>query len=242
MSFLDNLSASKNAEKSAARQYNYQRLLQAQAAALNYKYSIKSAQNLPGATRQGYESAGYNPMLAVQNGVSNASSFTSAGTAGSFDSAAAISSGVANAIDFSRLQNETLKAEADTDASYALADKTKAEKAEIIQRLPYVSQQSKANYMKTTMESAKLENDIHYQNEYLKYLKNSLQLQKELGQQGFANVRDVANITAAAQKYGSDVSAAALKYSSDVSANSAPFKFVANKLDKYMKSYFSWWK
>lgn len=207
--------------KAAKRQFEYQKQLQQQAADLNYNNSIKFAQNGYSATREGLEKGGYNPMLAVQNGASNASSFTSSGTAGSFDDMSPISSAVSNASDIANLHNNTIQAESVSDVNYANADKAKAEKAKIIEELPYVGKQAKVNYMKTAMESAKLENDIHYQNEYLNYLENLLKVQRELGQMGFANSKDVANIHASAQRYGSDIS-----------AKSTPFKYFADKIEK----------
>lgn len=192
--------------RAARRQFEYQKQLQAQAAQLNYDYSLKSAENMPSSTRKGLENANYNPMLAVQNGTGSSSQFTSAGSAGSFDNQAAISSAISNATDLANIRNQTLQAESSSDAYYAQADKAKMEKAEIVQRLPYVGPKAKADYIKTQMESAKLENDIHYQNEYLNYLQNSLKVQRELGVMGFANAKDVANINAAAARYGADVS------------------------------------
>lgn len=63
------------------RQYKYQRALQEQAAQLNYNYQLDSARNLPGAQRQGLESAGYNPLLALGN-FNATNGYTSAGSAG----------------------------------------------------------------------------------------------------------------------------------------------------------------
>lgn len=190
--------------RAARRQFEYQKKLQEQAAKLNYEYSLRSAENMPSSTRKGLENANYNPMLAVQNGTGSSSQFTSAGSAGSFDNQAAISSAISNATDLANLQNQTKLAESSSDAYYAQADKAKMEKAEIVQRLPYVGPKAKADYIKTQMESAKLENDIHYQNEYLNYLQNSLKVQRELGVMGFANAKDVANINASASRYGAD--------------------------------------
>ena len=93
---------------SSRKQYKYQSRLQAQAAKLNYDYGIKSLQNSPTAEREGLESAGYNPMLAVQNATSGANSgWTTTGQAQNVDYGQALS----NAFDFKRLQNETKTAE-----------------------------------------------------------------------------------------------------------------------------------
>ena len=69
-----------------------------------------------------------------------------------------------------------------------------------------------------------------------------IKLDRELGYMGFANARDIAHIHASASRYGAQQSAAATRYGADVSANSTPFKYGANKVDKYMKENFSWWK
>ena len=154
-------------------------------AALNYKYNKKWALEGAGYNRQGLEAAGYNPMLAVQNGTSGANAnFASANSSQDIDFSGDIASGIANAQSFQRLKNETDVASSQQDVNYANADKIKAEKATLVERLPFVSKQAKADYMKTEMESAKLENDIHYQNEYLNYLDNSLKLQQRLGEMG----------------------------------------------------------
>lgn len=204
---------------SSKKQYEYQRRLQEQAAALNYRYNSEWAKNGPTFTRQGYESAGYNPMLAVQNGTSSATSYTSSGQAQNVD----YNSGISNALEVYRLKNETQQSDAISDSNYATADKTKVEKAALLQKLPYVSKQAKAEYIKTSMESAKLENDIHYQNEYLNYLQNSLRVQKELGEMGFANSKDIAKIQAAAVRFSSQQSAAALRYGADSSSRATRY-------------------
>lgn len=218
---------------SSRKAFQRQQALQEQAARLNHEYSVKyneySLRNNPSLTREGLVKGGYNPMLAVQNGTSGtgASSFTSAGQAPQHDMSQAISQGMSNAMDFARVQNETKQAESQTDANYALADKTKMEKAKLVEELPYVGQKAKADYIKTQMESAKLENDIHYQNEQLKYLQNSLNLQRELGIMGFSNAKDIANIQASASKYGADVN-----------ATNSPVKFLTDKLGNPM---YDWW-
>lgn len=93
---------------SSKKQYKYQSALQAQAAALNYKYGLMSLENGPTSTRKGLVDAGYNPMLAVQNSTSGANSgWTTTGQAQNVDYGQAIS----NAFDFQRIKNETKTAE-----------------------------------------------------------------------------------------------------------------------------------
>lgn len=86
----------------------YQKELQEHAGATNYKYAEKSARNQPIWNRAGLESAGYNPMLAVQNATSGANSgWTSTGQANPVDLSGNVSTGIANSQSFQRLENET---------------------------------------------------------------------------------------------------------------------------------------
>lgn len=197
--------------KQQRRAYEYARLLQQQ----QYDLSLRGFKEAPSAQREGLTSAGYNPMLAlgnVGNGVSVAGgtpvNANSTDVSGFKD---AVSSAV-------QLKNQTDQTEASTDALYAQADKAKAEKASIVERLPYISKQAKADYMKTSMESAKLENDIHYQNEYLNYLENSLN-----------NAVRVANIYANAQKYGADRILKGTIYNADSQFSSSIFDAYSRK-------------
>ncbi len=201
--------ASNAASKSAqARAYEYAKKLQQH----QYNLTIKGYKEGPSAQRQGFTDAGYNPMLAVGNvgqGVNVAG-----GTPVSAN--ATDTSGIKEALTTAvQLKNQTNQSDALSDEAYANADKAKAEKAAIIKRLPYVSEQAKADYMKTTMEAAKLENDIHYQNEYLNYLDKSLEVQQRLGEMGFSNAKDVANINASASRYGAKTSYWASVYNAD---------------------------
>lgn len=172
-----------SANASSKKQFKYQSALQAQAAKLNYDYSLKSAQNMPSATREGLESGGYNPMLAVQNATSGAnSSWTSAGQSTAPDYNAGITQGVANAQSFQRLKNETNQAESASDANYATADKAKAEKAEISARLPFVSRRQKA-------EIANLEADAQLAEAQKHNLKERLELDRYINDSGLAVTR-----------------------------------------------------
>lgn len=100
------------ANASSKKQYKYQSRLQAQAAKLNYHYALKSAENMPSATRKGLEAGGYNPMLAVQNSTSGAnSSWTSSGQASAPD----YLSGLSNAFELQRVKNETAQTDSLVD-------------------------------------------------------------------------------------------------------------------------------
>lgn len=164
---------------SSRRQYKYQSKLQEQAAQLNYDYGIKSLQNSPSAQRQGLESAGYNPMLAVGNATSGANAgWTTTGQAASFDSSQGITSGFNNALSLQNTKNQTSQTESINDRNYAEADNLKTLSAINAAKLPYVSEREKKEIANVEAQSAKLENDIHYQNEMLNYYENSLKLQQ----------------------------------------------------------------
>lgn len=180
--------AMSNASSSKAqfRAFKYAKELQQH----QYDLALKGYTESPSAQREGLQNAGYNPMLALGN-VGNAPN-VAGGTpvnANSVDT-----SGVRDAIASSvQLNNQTKLTEAQEDESYSQADKNKAEKATILAKLPFVGKQAKADYQRTIMETNKLENDIHYQNEYINYLRESLN-----------NAIEVENIRAAASRYGAN--------------------------------------
>lgn len=224
--------------KQQRRAYEYARQLQQQ----QYDLSLRGFKEAPSAQREGLTSAGYNPMLALGNIGSGVS--VAGGTP--VNSNATDVSGIRESISTAvQLSNQTKQTEADADAAYANADKAKAEKAAIVQRLPYIGKQAKADYMKTTMESAELENRIHYQNEYLNYLENSLKLQERLGIMGFSNAREVAGINASALRYSADRSYNASTYATDTNAETMrgirtdrlPFGFGSTYYDKRYKDF-----
>lgn len=167
----------------AGLSFGQQKALQANQAKINYEYAEKEARNKPIWNRAGLESAGYNPMLAVQNATSGAnSSWTSAQSANAPDIAGGISSGIANAQSFQRLKNETQQAESASDANYANADKAKAEKAEISARLPFVSKRQRA-------EISKLEADAQLAEATKHNLKERLELDRYINDSGLATTR-----------------------------------------------------
>lgn len=224
-SFLSNASSGRQQK----RAFGYAKALQQQ----QYDLGIRGYKEAPSAQREGLTSAGYNPMLAlgnVGNGVSVAG-----GTPVSANSTdiSGIKESIQQAI---QLKNQTDQTEASTDQMYAEADKAKAEKAILVERLPYVSKQAKADYMKTTMESAKFENDIHYQNEYLNYLEKSLKVQQRLAEMGFANSRDIAKINAGATRYSADKAYNATTQSTSMNVKSKPFGFGSWYLGKMIDS------
>lgn len=167
----------------AGLSYKQQKALQANQAKLNYEYAEKSSLNQPTWNRAGLESAGYNPMLAVQNSTSGAnSSWTSAQSSNPPDISGGITQGIANAQSFQRLKNETQQSESVSDANYANADKLKAEKAEISARLPFVPKFERARIAKLEADSQLLEATKHN-------LKERLELDKYINDSGLATTR-----------------------------------------------------
>lgn len=196
---VNNAISYSQSKKSQKRSYYYARALQQQ----QYDLGIRGYKEAPSAQREGYETAGLNPMLLSNQ--SNSGVSVSGGTpvgANPVDSPNLVS----NALDYQTIANQTAQTEATTDAAYADADLKKAQKASELERLPYVSKREKAEYQKTAMETAKLENDIHYQNEYVNYLNASL-----------SNAREIAELQAAASRYGADKGFQGSVYNADSS-------------------------
>lgn len=197
---------------STKKQYEYQRRLQAQAAQLNYNYNRQWAQNSPTFTREGLEAGGYNPMLAVQNGTSNATSWTSPGQSQSVNYGDSIQAGFSNVLDFQKLRNETAQ-------SQAVAQNLNADTAGKLETNKYIPDRQKA-------EISNLNAQTSHFNAMIDNMKARIQLDRELGYAGFSNAKDVAHIQSNAIKYGADVS-----------ANSTPFKYASTKIDKYGRKY-----
>lgn len=167
------------------QQYKYQRALQEQAAQLNYDYGQKSLLNSPGSTRKGLESAGYNPMLAVQNATSGADAgWTSSGSATGSQYGNIGTDLISNAQSFQRLQNETKTAQAQQDQAYAEADKSKVEKQSLLQKLPFVSQREKAEIGNIEKDSLLKESQIHNIDETTRFIEKRYELEKMLGEMG----------------------------------------------------------
>lgn len=207
---------------SAKQQFKNQSALQAQAAKLNYQYAEKTARNSPIWNRAGLESAGYNPMLAVQNSTSGAnSSWTNSGNATSPDYAGAISQGVANAQSFQRLNNETNQSESISDANYAAADKAKAEKAEISARLPFIPKQQRALI-------AKLESDAQLAEAQKHNLKERLELDRYINDSGLATTRRGQDLMYNASTYATNTQAETQR---GIRTDKLPFGFASTYYD-----------
>lgn len=105
------------------RQYHWQRDLMNLQNELQKDYATWNLQNSASLTRQGLESAGYNPILAVSNGLSNASGSIGLGSASTGTAQAGdLASGITNAYQAFKLAREKNTAEVNaTNASASLA-------------------------------------------------------------------------------------------------------------------------
>ena len=177
-SLVGAVSGGLTAANSAKQQFNYNKQLQANQARLNYEYAEKSAKNSPSWNRAGLESAGYNPMLAVQNATSGANaSWTSGASNSQTDYASAISQGIANAQSLQRLRNETSQAESQTDKNYAEADEAKARKAQLEIENSQLPERIKKEIAKTSAETSLIETQSHQIDELLRLREKELSIQ-----------------------------------------------------------------
>ena len=191
---------------SNAVSYSSNKKLMKLQAALNYYYAHKTAINQPSWNRQGLEGAGYNPMLAVQNATSgsnsNWSGLNSVENPGLSD---ALSAGVANAQSFKHLENETQTTEANADLAYANADKAKAEKASLLEKLPFISQRERSEINNIDKDSLLKESQIHNIDETTRFIEKRFELDRMLGLMGIDT-----------QRYGIDKSYNASTYATRI--------------------------
>lgn len=193
------------ANHGAYKQYKYNSKLQKQAAQLNYKYAKKSAMNSPTWNRAGLESAGYNPMLAVQNGTAGAnSSWTSPTNVSQPDYVGSIGNTISNATDMLRLKNENAQSESIVKSNEATARKTNAEATAQEIKNPYVDKQTKNDLLKTMAETSKISSDTDLNYATIENMKSKLELEKQLGFAGIATNRYGIYMDYLGRKYTSD--------------------------------------
>lgn len=166
----------------AGLSFGQQKALQANQAKINYEYAEKEARNKPTWNRAGLETAGYNPMLAVQNATSGANaSWTSAQSANAPDISGGITQGVANAQSFQRLKNETKTADTQAKANEATAENQSSQAMNNLEENKYIGDKRKA-------EIANLQGDTMLKEAQI----DNMEKQIELGHMGI-NVQQVAN-------------------------------------------------
>lgn len=190
---------------SNAQSYSQSKKLMDRQAKLNYIYSKKTALESPGWNRQGLEDAGYNPMLAVQNATSGVNSnWAGLNNSTVSDYGSSVGAGISNAMDIQRVDNETKTADSAQDLNYANADKAKAEKSALMEKMPFISQREKAEIGNIDKDSMLKESQIHNIDETTKFIQKRYELDKMLGLMGI-NV----------QRYGIDKNYASSIYNAD---------------------------
>lgn len=178
-------------------------------AQLNYDYGIKSLENSPTAQRKGLETAGYNPMLAVQNANSGANAgWTSQGGYQQDQATDAISNGIRNGTEMAQLAINQQQADAQSDQAYAEADKAKVEKNALLQKMPYISDREKAEINNIEKDSLMKESQIHNIDETTRFIEKEYELRKRLGEMGIAVQRRGQDLSYNASTYASNVSRA----------------------------------
>lgn len=147
-----------------ALSYQYSKKLAKYEAELNYKYARKNAENSPSWQRQGLESAGYNPMLAIQNGIGSSNSSWS--TADQFN----MQQPTTNAIDLARLRNETNTAESQIELNNANSELANAQAVEQVIKNKYVDESIKTQLANTLASTKQMETLADFQKEQSKYV------------------------------------------------------------------------
>lgn len=138
--------------------YNKARKLAEYQALLNYQYNTRWAKESPSLTREGLETAGYNPMLAVQNGTSgsNATSFTSGATANDVDLSTPIQNGFDNIIASKNLENQTAMTDSNIKLNQAQGRKAIADAIGQELKNPFISRKEEAELGRIGAETDKL--------------------------------------------------------------------------------------
>lgn len=191
--------------------FRRQKQLMEHQAALNYKYGQATALNSPSWNRQGLESAGYNPMLAVQNATSGVNSnFAAQSTANEPDYGSSLGSAVANATDVARLNNENKTTDSTVESNNANARRQNAEAANLEAENPFIARREEAEIGKIGAETAKLGAETDNFKAMIENMRARLELDQYLGEMGITT-------SAATGRYQADKAYNASKYSADKS-------------------------
>lgn len=207
--------------------------LQENQARLNYEYAEKEARNKMIWNRAGLESAGYNPMLAVQNATAGSnSSWTSGAHADSPMTPDYGANSMANAVDNMRLQNETRQVESTIRSQEATARNQNAEAHNKELESPYISDRNKKELANIDAQTSLINRQRQNIDEQLELAKKSQQLQ-EMG----------INVDFLGRKYSSDKAYNAQTYTADKNnemktLNQYAGKWVEDKLQSLKGSRF----
>lgn len=191
---ISNFASGLMANASSSTAYKRQIGLMQEQARLNYEYAQKSAENSPSWNRKGLETAGYNPMLAVQNATAGVnSSWASQAQSTPADTNGAINAGVNMTSTAQRVANETAQTESNINTNNATAFKANQEGIAQQLRNPYISNREKAEIGEIETNTARLESENRYNDAAIANMDKSLQLQEK-----------IANMEVAAHRYSAD--------------------------------------
>ena len=194
------------------RAYNYARMLQQQQYDLTQQGYRESSRNI----RQGLESAGFNPMLAVNGGNAVGSANVAGGTPVSGNQP--VDPGLAsNAMMVRQQANNDIQTQSNVQLNASNSSKATAEAIGQTMENEFIPDRRKA-------EISNIQAQTSHFNAMIDNMKARLELDRELGFAGLANNRDIANIYANASKYGADVSAGASRYASDTGYNATTYR------------------
>lgn len=186
----------------------YQRaigLMQEQAR-LNYKYAQKSAENSPTWNRQGLETAGYNPMLAVQNATSGANSSWASPQGYQQDQATdAITNGVRNGTEMAQLAINQQQTDSNVKLNEAQSRKSISEAINNEIHSKYLDKREENELGQIGAETDKLIRETSYYDQ----LAENMEAERRLQEMGI-------NVNAGNVRYQADKAFNASTYASNV--------------------------
>lgn len=202
------ISSNAASSKSFARQ---KELMEHQAA-LNYHYAQLSSKNAPTWNRQGLESAGYNPMLAVQNATSGAnSSWTSPNTTNMDDYAGNITAQATNATSFMNARSTAEQTASNIATNLTQQSLNKAQSKKTLSETTaqdikngYLDKREQQEIGNISANTDKLQADTAYTNELKDNIKAELELRQYIGELQASSGIQQAGISANATKYASN--------------------------------------
>lgn len=208
---IANFASGLMANASSSTAYKRQIGLMQEQARLNYHYAQQSAENSPSWNRKGLETAGYNPMLAVQNATAGVnSSWASQAQSTPTDTNGAINAGVNASSTAQRVENETAQTASNINTNNATAFKANQEGLAQQLRNPYISNREKAEIGEIETNTARLESENRYNDAAIANMDKTMQLQEK-----------IANMEYAAHIYSADRGYAGTIYNADTHKNIA---------------------
>lgn len=206
---LINNAISYSQSRSAQRRaFNYAKQLQQQQYDLMQQGYRESSSNI----RQGLESAGFNPMLAVNGGNAVGSANVAGGTSVTANQPDSVDA-VNNAMMVRQQANNDIQTQSNVELNTSQSNKATAEAIGQSMENEFIPDRRKA-------EIANIQAQTSHFNAMIDNMQARIQLERELGYMGFANAKDIANIQASASRYGAQQSASATRYSADVGSGS----------------------